>query len=113
MNIRGYIAALISPTSDSAELARLRERHDRLRFACDDWRESAETYHDRLGHAEERIKHMEVYRSPNGIEELALRTAIKIEDEFARGWPGGCTQRRAVVQIRVREALEAILLGSR
>lgn len=52
-------------------------------------------------------------RTEEGINALALRVALLIEDEYAKGHQGGRSQRLAKMQVIAREAIREALTGER
>lgn len=60
-----------------------------------------------------RLNTMEKHRTEEGLNALALRVALLIEDEYAKSHRGGRTQRLAKMQVITREAIREALLGER
>ncbi len=52
-------------------------------------------------------------RTEEGLNALALRVALLIEDEYAKGHQGGRPQRLAKMQVIAREAIREALTGER
>lgn len=60
-----------------------------------------------------RLDTMEKHRTEEGLNALALRVALLIEDEYAKSHRGGRTQRLAKSQVIAREAIREALIGER
>lgn len=60
-----------------------------------------------------RLDTMEKHRTEDGLNALALRVALLIEDEYAKSHRGGRTQRLAKSQVIAREAIREALIGER
>lgn len=52
-----------------------------------------------------RVENMAVALTDNGLNDISLRVALAVEDQFAMSHPGGRTQRLAKIQLLVRHAV--------
>jgi hypothetical protein len=57
-----------------------------------------------------RVENMSVALTQGGLDEVSLRVALAVEDQFAVGHPGGRLQRLAKIQLLIRHA---VLLATR
>jgi hypothetical protein len=84
-----------------------------LRLQLNDQADVLYDYKQRLAEAERRMALMVMARDPAKMDELALKFATEVEDMFARGWDGGVTQRRAVIQVAARVLIETAMAGGK
>ena len=63
-----------------------------------------------LAYQANRIEHMAVALTRSGLDNISLKVALAVEDEFAKGQQGR-TQRLAKVQVLIRSAVEYATRG--
>jgi hypothetical protein len=93
------------------DVAELRRQNDALRKDLEDmWEVNANTS-QQLGSARIEADRMKLAYTEEGLDEIALVTARRIEDLFV-GCPGGRDNRLNIVKGILREVMRANLTGS-
>ena len=78
-----------------------------------DFDEERANLYQLIAAADARIEQMLIWRDESELNNLSLRVAHLIEDEYAKHHDGGRSQRIAKTQLIVREAVRECLIGSR
>lgn len=71
----------------------------------DDFGEERANYRQMIAALRNRIESMAVALTEKGLDDVSLKVALAIEDQFAQGHSGGRTMRLAKIQIMIRNAV--------
>ena len=79
--------------------------------ADDDWGEERANYRQIIATQQNRIERMVVALTDTGLDDISLRVALAVEDQFAQNHPGGRIQRLAKIQVIIRSAVQRATQG--
>ena len=80
-------------------------------MADSDFGEERANYRQIIATQQNRIERLAVALTETGLNEISLRVALAVEDQFAKDHPGGRSQRLAKIQVMIREAVRAATQG--
>jgi hypothetical protein len=96
---------------EKSDVAELRKQNEALRQQLDDASESTGNLQQAVANARYESERMKRAYTEEGLNEIALITARRIEDLFV-SCPGGRDHRLKMVQAILREVMRANLSGS-
>ena len=77
----------------------------------DDFGEERANLQQIIAGLQSRLESIAIVLSRSGLDEVSLRVALAVEDQFAQGHTGGRVQRLAKIQLLIRNAVERATQG--